>query len=235
MSNTLFKSIRGAFVAGVIVLAPLGITFIVFTWFVEKIGGRFREDFFFFLPDHLLTQTNLVIFWNFLATVVVLLFVTLLGYFSRYFIGRYIIRLTERILKNVPIINALYNTVRQIVDTFSSQNRAVFSKVVLIQFPRPGLYAIGFLTRIVKGESQERTEDELWNVFVPTTPNPTSGFLIMVPKSEIQEMDMTVGEGMKVIISGGAVVPAWDKETQKTVDTTVTVPEQTSVPTKQES
>lgn len=112
-------------------------------------------------------------------------------------------------MNRVPLINAVYNTVKQIVQTFSTQRRAVFEKVVLVPFPRTGVYAIGFLTNRARGEAQARTAEELWNVFIPTTPNPTSGFLIMVPRRDIIEMDMTIGDGMKVIISGGGVVPEW--------------------------
>jgi uncharacterized membrane protein len=112
-------------------------------------------------------------------------------------------------MHRVPLIGAIYASVKQIVETFSSQNRAMFQRVVLVQFPRPGTFAIGFLTSVAKGEAQARTSQELWNVFVPTTPNPTSGFLIMVPREELIDMDMSVGEAMKLIISGGAVTPAW--------------------------
>ena len=113
---------------------------------------------------------------------------------------------------------------KQIVDTFSTQNKAVFTKVVLVQFPRPDIYALGFLTNEVKGEIQEKTSDFLWNVFVPTTPNPTSGFLVMFPDSEVMELDMTVGEGMKVIISGGALVPVWNPELGRNVATPISIP-----------
>jgi uncharacterized membrane protein len=222
--NRFFKSARTAFFSGVIFLAPLGVTLLVFSWLVEKIGGRFRSYFFFYLPDQLLEKANLVVLWNFLATLIVLILITILGYLSRYFIGRYVIRIAERVVRTVPFVNTVYGTVKQIVDTFSAQNRAVFTKVALVEFPRPGIYALGFLTNEVKGEIQGKTGDFLWNVFVPTTPNPTSGFLVMFPESEIVKLDMTVGEGMKVIISGGALVPVWHPELGRTVATPVSIP-----------
>ena len=122
--NRIFKSARTAFFSGVILLAPLGITLLVFSWLVEKIGGRFRSYFFFYLPDQLLEKANLVLLWNFLATVIVLILVAMLGYLSRYFIGRYVIRIAERVVRTVPFVNAVYGTVKQIVDTFSTQNSA---------------------------------------------------------------------------------------------------------------
>lgn len=222
--NSFFKSLRTAFFAGVILLAPLSITLLVFSWLVENIGGRFRSHFFFFLPDTLLERANLVVLWNLLATVMVIVLITLLGYLSRYFIGRFAIVLAERIVRTVPFVNAVYGTVKQIVDTFSTQNRAVFQEVVLVEFPRPGVFALGFLTNQVKGEIQGRTEEDLWNVFVPTTPNPTSGFLVMIPAKQVKELHMTVAEGMKVIISGGALVPVWDPELGRDVPTTINTP-----------
>jgi len=210
-----FKSVRGAFFAGLIALSPILVTAFVLNWLVEKIGGNFREFFLFFLPRNVLDagglpyQGLIVFAWNVIATVVALAQITLLGYFTRYVAGRFFFLQTERIMQRVPLIGAIYASVKQIVETFSSQNRAVFQRVVLVQFPRPGIYAIGFLTNITKGEAQARTTQELWNIFVPTTPNPTSGFLVMVPREELIDMDMTVGEGMKLIISGGAVTPPW--------------------------
>ncbi len=222
--NRFFKSTRTAFFAGVILLAPLSITLLVFSWLVENIGGRFRSYFFFYLPDTLLDRANLVLLWNVLATVLVLVLVTLLGYLSRYFIGRYIILITERIVRTVPFVNTVYTTVKQIADTFSLQKRAVFQKVVLVEFPRPGAFALGFLTSQAKGEIQERTNENLLNVFLPTTPNPTSGFLLMFSANEVTELDMSVAEGMKVIISGGALVPSWSPELGRMVDTPISIP-----------
>jgi uncharacterized membrane protein len=214
-SASTFKSIRGAFFAGLIALSPILVTAFVLNWLVDKIGGNFREFFLFFLPHSMLEAEGLpyqglIVFgWNVVATFVALAQITLLGYLTRYVAARFFFLQTERVMQRVPLIGAIYASVKQIVETFSSQNRAVFQRVVLVQFPRPGVYAIGFLTNVAKGEAQARTSQELWNVFVPTTPNPTSGFLIMVPRAELIDMDMSVGEGMKLIISGGAVTPAW--------------------------
>jgi uncharacterized membrane protein len=115
----------------------------------------------------------------------------------------------ERFMLSIPGISAVYNTVKQIVDTFGTQNKNLFNQVVLVQFPRPGVWAIGFLTNKTQGEAQAKTSEEVWTVFVPTSPNPTSGFLILFPAREITPLEMSVGEGMKMIISGGAVVPPW--------------------------
>ncbi|MBC2604617.1 DUF502 domain-containing protein [Pelagicoccus albus] len=207
----MFAKLRKSFLSGLILLAPIGITYFVFNWLVIKVGGSVKEPLlkFLFIPEDLVSKENLSMFWDTVATIIVLLAITILGFLSRYFIAKYLISLGERFLNNVPIINTVYTSVKQIVDTFSTQNRAIFQKVVLVEFPKEGSYALGFLTGDGKGEIQYKTDDFLQNVFVPTTPNPTSGFLVMMKKENIQELDMTVGQGMKLIISGGAVAPIY--------------------------
>ncbi|MDQ8186941.1 DUF502 domain-containing protein [Pelagicoccus sp. SDUM812002] len=203
--------LRKSFFSGLILLAPIGITFFVFNWLVIKVGGNVKEPILklLLIPENLVSRESLTLVWDTLATIIVLLAITLLGFLSRYFIAKYLFSIGERFLNNVPIINTVYTSVKQIVDTFSSQNRAVFQKVVLVEFPKEGCHALGFLTGDGKGEVQHKTDDFLQNVFVPTTPNPTSGFLVMMRKEDIQVLDMTVGQGMKLIISGGAVAPPY--------------------------
>jgi uncharacterized membrane protein len=150
---------------------------------------------------------SLALLWDVLATIAVLVMITALGYLSRYVFGQYFGGLAERFIQSIPGVNTVYNTVKQIVDTFSTQHRSLFTKVVLVEFPRKGVYTIGFLTNKVRGDLPTGVTEELWSVFVPTTPNPTSGFLLMLPKQEIIELEMSVGDGMKMIISGGTVVP----------------------------
>lgn len=216
-SKTMLASLRSAFLAGLVLLAPIAVTLYVFNVLVTAIGGGFRKYFFFFVPDTLLDRPDLQIIWNFLATVMVLAFITALGYLSRYVLGKFMLTTTERIIERLPIINTVYNSVKQIVQTFSTQQKAIFQKVVMLEYPRKGVWVLGFLTSTSRGETQARTASELRNIFVPTTPNPTSGFLLMVPKEEVVELEMTVGEGMKLIISGGAVVPEFTPDGQRVI------------------
>lgn len=202
-NRTLLASLRAAFLAGLVLMAPIAVTLYVFTLLVTAIGGGFRRHFFQWIPEGLLPS----IVWDFLATLILLAAITLLGYVSRWFLGKFMITTTERIIERLPFVNTIYISVKQIVQTFSTQQKAIFQEVVLLEYPRKGIYVLGFRTSTSRGEVQERTAREMHNIFVPTTPNPTSGFLLMVPKDEIIELDMTVGEGMKLIISGGAVVP----------------------------
>ena len=199
-------SIRNAFLAGVLLLAPLVVTIWAFTKIIDVVGGTFRPLYENFLPEAL---QHVPLLWDFVATIAVLLVVTLLGFLSQYFFGRFLLRIVERFVQNIPGVGAVYNSVKQIVTTFGSERRNLFNQVVLVQFPRAGCWTIGFLTNKTQGEAQSRAGTGMWTVFVPTTPNPTSGFLLILPPQDVVEIDMSVGEGMRMIISGGAVVPPW--------------------------
>ena len=204
---SVWVQLRNAFISGALLLAPLVVTVWAFTKIIDLVGGTFRPYFFFYLPEAVRDRPSLALVWDVLATLIVIVLVTLLGYISRDVFGRYFVGIAERFILSIPGVNTVYTTVKQIVDTFGTPNRNMFSKVVLVEFPRPGSWAMGFLTNKAQGEPQSKAGQEVWTVFVPTTPNPTSGYLIMLPPSEIVELDLTVGEGMKMIISGGAVVP----------------------------
>lgn len=201
-----FARLRNAFLSGFLLLAPLFVTCWVFLLLFENIGGFFRPVLLPFVPEQL---REYAIVWNILATAIVIVLITLLGYISRYVLGKYFGGLAERFIQTIPGVSGVYNTVKQIVATFGTQNRNLFSKVVLVEFPRKGAHTIGFLTSKAQGEAQARVGKELWTVFVPTTPNPTGGYLLLIPKDEIIELDMNVGDGMKLVISGGAVIPPW--------------------------
>ena len=206
---TKLTSFRNAFLSGLVLLAPLAVTWVVFTWLVDRVGGQFKPLFFFAVPETLRNNPNLTLLWDISATVLVILLIAILGFVSRWVLTRYFTQLTERFINNIPGIGAVYRTVKQIVDTFSAQKRNVFEKVVMVEYPAPGSFVLGFLTNRANGEVQSRTEHEMWTVFVPTTPNPTSGFLIFYQKKNVIEMDMSVSEAMKLIISGGSVAPPW--------------------------
>lgn len=197
---------RNAFISGALLLAPLIVTVWAFAQIIALVGGTVRPLFFDRLPA---TLRDLPFLWDVVSTISVVLIVTALGYVSRYVFGKFFVSIGERFMLSIPGVSAVYNTVKQIVDTFGTQDKNLFNQVVLVEFPRPGIWAIGFLTNKTQGEAQAKTAEEVWTVFVPTTPNPTSGFLILFPAREITPLEMSVGEGMKMIISGGAVVPPW--------------------------
>jgi uncharacterized membrane protein len=205
----MLRNLRNAFVSGLLLLAPVGVTFFVLNFLIQRIGVPTRELFFFFIPPGQGGKIHTEYILYLASILVVVVFITLLGWLSKRLIGRALVNSFERIVDNVPLVRNVYNTVKQIRDTFVQQKKAVFQETVLVEYPRKGIWVIGFLTGEGKGEIQHRTDADLLNVFVPTTPNPTSGFLLMVPGEELHQLDMSIPDAMKLIISGGAVVPPW--------------------------
>jgi uncharacterized membrane protein len=205
----MFRRIRSSFISGILLLAPLGVTIFVINILFTKLGTPTRNFFFFFLDKEMLEVPWLANALNAASILLLAIGLTLLGWFSNLLIGRFFVRIFDRMVSNMPIIRNIYTTVKQIVDTFGQQQKAVFQKAVLLEYPRKDCWVVGFVTSQGKGEVQERTNAHIVNIFVPTTPNPTSGFLLMLPSSDIIELEMSISEAMKLVISGGAVVPPY--------------------------
>jgi len=205
----MLRNLRTAFVSGLLLIAPVGVTLFFLNLLVQKVGVPTRQLFFFYIPVNSGNRVWIEYGLYLGAVLLVMLIITTLGWLSQRLIGRMHVNAFERLVDNVPIIRSLYNTVKQIRDTFVQQQKAVFQKSVLIEYPRRGVWALGFVTSTGKGEIQSRTNGTLINVFVPTTPNPTSGFLLMLPQEDVHDLDMSITDAMKLIISGGAVVPPW--------------------------
>ena len=203
----MFRSLRNAFITGIFVILPLGVTVIVINFLLVRLGNPASQFFFWYLDSEWRNLPAVKFALETISVFVVFLLITILGYGSRFVLGRIILGGLERLLDRVPFINTVYRTVKQIVDTFGQQKKAVFQEVVLIEYPRKRCYVLGFLTSTAMGETQTRTCEHIVNVFVPTTPNPTSGFLLMLPEEDITRLQMNIADGMKLIISGGAVVP----------------------------
>jgi len=217
--NSFSRKFRNEFLTGLLIFLPLGTTIFVLNFllglFEEPVTHLayelgLKEESVFFGMETLLAILGLLIG---------ILSLTLLGFLSNYFLGRFFINLTEKILDKVPFLSTVYRSAKQIVETFGKENRAVFNEVVLIEYPRTDCYVLGFVTTEASTQIEQSTGKKLTNVFVPTTPNPTSGFLLLLPRSDIYSLDMTVGEGMKMLISGGAVSPPVAKSQTKGVVT----------------
>lgn len=207
MSESRFTSLRNAFLTGLLLVAPLVVTIWGLRVVIGIVGGSITPLFSPYLPEALSHLPNIV--WDVLNTAIVLALITLLGYVSRLFLGKFFGAMAERFIQGIPGIGGFYNSVKQFIETFGAKDRTQFSKVVLVQFPRAGAYTIGFLTNTGKGEPHRSFPEERWAVFVPTCPSPVNGFFVYLPVSEITELDMSVGDGMKVVISCGAVLPHW--------------------------
>jgi len=209
----MLKNFRNSLIAGIIIILPLTVTIFVISFLIKNIGTPvselifkpFIKENFEFLSNTIVGKTLLDI----IATFLVLILITVLGFFSKFFLGRFAINVFETAIEKIPVAKQIYKTVKQIVDTFSKQNKSVFQKVVLVKFPHQDSYSIGFLTGYVTGEIREHLDEKRCNIFVPTTPNPTSGFFLIAKESELIFLEMTVSEGMKLLISGGAVAPEW--------------------------
>ena len=132
---------------------------------------------------------------------------TLIGALTAGFLGRWVIHTGERVLNRMPVIRSIYSAVKQIFETVLAQQSNAFREAVLVEYPRRGIWAIGFITGTTKGEVQNLTEETTVNIFLPTTPNPTSGFLLFIPREDVIPLDMSVEEAVKMVISGGIVTP----------------------------
>ena len=206
-NSTFARKFRNAFLTGLLIFLPLGTTVFVLNFLL----GLFQEPATHLAYELGIKEESFFFGLETLLAIVGLLFgvlaLTLLGFLSNYFLGKFFIGLTEKLLGKVPFLSNVYRSAKQIVETFGKENRAVFQEVVMIEYPRPDCYVLGFVTTEASGETVEAIGKQLTNVFVPTTPNPTSGFLLLLPRKDIFPLNMSVGEGMKMLISGGAVVP----------------------------
>ena len=140
----------------------------------------------------------------------------MVGWLARRVVGKRLIAVAEMLIRQVPLLNRIYPFMKEISDTVLSGKKTMFQRVVLVEFPRPGVYSIGFVTGATGGELQTRINTPLLNIFVPTTPIPTNGFLIFVPQEHVVNLAMTVAEGMKLVISGGTVVPPFPVDGNRT-------------------
>lgn len=196
--------LRNYLLAGVLVTAPIGLT-IYFAWiFISWVDNTIVP----LLPTAYLPGTYLPFSIPGLGLFVVLFGLILIGALTASLLGRTFLRLSERILHRMPVIRGIYSTIKQVFETILSHQTDAFSKVVLVEYPRRGIVTLGFLTGETGGEVQNRTEQRMVNIFVPTTPNPTSGFLLFFPEEDVIELNMSVEEGIKMVMSGGIVTPA---------------------------
>lgn len=195
--------LRAYFFAGVLITAPISITIYVAWGFISWVDGQVIP----LLPARYNPETYLPFSVPGIGLLILLVGLTVIGALTAGILGRLFVNASERLLNRMPVVRSLYSATKQIFETVLAQKSTAFREVVLIEYPRRGIWAIGFITGTTEGEIQELTEDEVANVFLPTTPNPTSGFLLFVPRSEIIPLHMSVEEGIKMVVSGGIVTP----------------------------
>jgi uncharacterized membrane protein len=197
------RHLRGYFFAGVLVTAPIGITFYLAWLIIEWIDSKVTA----LLPPVYNPETYLPFGVPGLGLLIVCIFLILIGALTAGMLGRFWMRTSERLLSRMPVIRSVYGAIKQIFETILSNQSDSFREVVLLEYPRRGSWAMGFVTGKTEGEIQDSTEDDVVNVFLPTTPNPTSGYLLFLPRRELVSLSMTVEEGIKLVVSGGIVTP----------------------------
>ena len=195
---SIFARIRNYFITGIVVLVPIGITLYLTKFFISISSNLIPKEI---NPNHYLPFAV-----PGLEILLAVIFISLIGYLSLSFIGKKILQLFNDLLKRIPILRTIYSAIGQMTETLAPKKNSKKS-VVLIEYPRKGSWAVGFATKDNKGEISQKTNKNLVNVFVPTTPNPTSGFLLMFPKEEVIYLDMDFEEASKFIVSAGTSNP----------------------------
>ena len=197
--SSITSKLRNAFIAGIVVLVPIGFT-LYLTLFLIKISSKL-------IPTEINPNNYLPFSIPGLEILLSVIFITIVGGISLSFFGKKILSLINDLFKRIPILRTIYSAIGQMTESFTNKSDNKKS-VVLVEYPKKGSWAVGFATKENKGEISKKTNKELINVFVPTTPNPTSGFLLMFPKDEVIFLDMTFEEASKFIVSAGTSDPA---------------------------
>jgi uncharacterized membrane protein len=197
------EHLRGYFIAGILVTGPISLTLYLAWLFVDFIDSHVA----LLIPEEYNPNNYLPVHVPGIGLVVVVVGLTLIGALTAGYVGRRLIRAGDRVLARMPLIRGLYGAMKQIFETVLSKQSNTFREVVLVEFPRREMWTIGFITGKPEGEIKELTAQDAVNVYVPTTPNPTSGYLVHVPRSDVRSLQMTVEEAIKFIISGGIVTP----------------------------
>jgi len=195
-------SLKNYFLTGLLVILPIFITVYVILFLI-----RIMDAILKYIPAKYLPETYLHIHVPGLGLILVVILVFVVGLLTRNFVGRKIVRLGEKIVDRIPLVRVLYAGVKQLLETIFLKKTDAFKRVALLEYPRRGAYVLGFITGESKGEVQSKTIKNMINVFVPTTPNPTSGFYILIPEDELILLNMSVEDAFKLIISGGIVSP----------------------------
>ena len=215
------KRIRRYLVAGILVWAPLAVT-----WFLLKVGVGLMDRTLAIIPARYQPDELLGVHVPGLGVILTIIVLLFTGILAANFVGRAFVGGWESLMDRIPVVRAIYSAAKNFAEIVFSDSSQSFKKVLLIQYPRKGLYSLAFQTSSQLGEVQGRTGEQVVCCFLPTTPNPTSGFIIIVPRKDIVELDMEVDEALRMIISLGVVVPTWRKD--QTAELPFEVPDETA-------
>ena len=204
-----WRRLRAYFFAGILITMPIVVTIALAWWFIGFVDSKIVP----LVPVSWNPNTYLVKYFGIeiglpgVGLVVLVIAITLVGFLTANFLGRFFVRLGENIVNRMPVIRSIYGASKQILETVMRDQSTAFRQAVLVEYPRRGIWAVGFVTGTTEGEVQNLTKEEVVNIFLPTTPNPTSGFLLFIPTKDLVPLDMTVEEAVKMVISGGLVTP----------------------------
>ncbi len=199
----MLKRFRNHLISGLLIFLPAVISIYIMSFLFVK-----TTDYIFHMfPAIYHNNIEVRIFIRLIALFLLLSCLVLLGMLGKILLIRKLLQFGESVFLRIPLLGKIYNAIKQVSEAFLGYDKTILNKVCMVEFPRRGAYSIGFVTSTAEGEVQYRTKAKVINIFVPTTPNPTTGFLIMVPEDEVIILDMTIEEGLKLVISGGAVVP----------------------------
>jgi len=196
--SSIIARLRNYFITGIIVLIPIGFT-LYLTIFLISISSNL-------IPEEINPNSYLPFSVPGLEIALSIIFITLIGFVSLSFIGKRVLKIINDLLKKIPVLRTIYSAIGQMTETFANK-KGKKKSVVLVQYPRKGSWAVGFATKDNRGEISKKTKSNLVNVFIPTTPNPTSGFLLMFPKEEVIYLDMSFEQASKFIVSAGTSNP----------------------------
>ena len=201
----LLGSLRASFLTGLIVIAPISLTL----WLIWTVVGWIDGFVLPFVPHQFRPEEYIGINLRGVGVIIFLIFTVIVGWIAKGLIGRSLIRWAESILNRTPVVRSVYSGIKQIAETIFTQSDRSFEKACLVEYPRRGIWAIGFISTAAKGEVAEKVSahGDLVSVFVPTTPNPTSGFLLIFPRADIIELNMSIEDAAKFVISAGLVYP----------------------------
>lgn len=201
----MFARLRSSFFTGIVVIAPVGLT----VWLIWTIMGWADGVVLPLVPSSFRPEKYIGINLRGVGVIIFLLFTVVVGWIAKGIIGRSLIGYAESLVDRMPVVRSIYSGIKQISETVFAQGERSFEKACLVQYPRKGIWAIGFISTVAKGEIAHRadTSGRLVSVFVPTTPNPTSGFLLYFPEEDVIELEMTVEDAAKLVISAGLVYP----------------------------
>ncbi len=212
MRKTIFARWRASFFTGLVIVLPGVITLAVVKWLFGTVSS-FTDTLLFFLKfclDPKVVYENgqsgpMFWYWSVVALLVGIALVSLIGGMTRYYIGKRLIEWADSLMLRVPVLNKIYGTIKQVDEAFTSGKKSSFKTVVLVEYPREGVYSVGFITSEQADEVEQKTGKKCVCVFIPTTPIPTGGFMIFIPEEKVTKLDLSVADGLKYIISIGAL------------------------------